>query len=286
MRQPSSRATLLSASGYLLLLIVLPIGAVFQQAFSQGAGAFFSALAQPIGVAALRLTVETALVTAAINAVAGSITAYALTRTRLPGRTLLNAMVDLPFAIPTTVSGLMLVFLYGPTSPIGQWFTNHGIRVIYSPIAIVLAMVLVTFPYAVRTIQPLLEDLDVRMEEAAATLGAGPARIFRTIVFPVMWPGVLSGFTLGFSRALAEFGAVVIVAGNLPMKTQVSSYYLYGLLENYDQQGAAAVSVLLLAVSFVALYVEFRVLHRQPRFRKSKDAAVDAPLHWGSGVKA
>ncbi|MFB5189020.1 ABC transporter permease [Alicyclobacillus fastidiosus] len=251
-------------SGYLILLIVLPIGAIFQQAFSNGWRAFLRSVTGPMAVSAFELTVETALIAALINVIAGTFVAYMFER-QIPGKTVLNAIVDLPFAIPTTVSGLMLIFLYGPTSPIGMWFLRHGIHLIYSPVAIVIAMVFVTFPYTVRSVQPLLGDMDRGMQEAAATLGARPFRVFRSIVFPTILPGVLSGFSLSFSRALAEFGAVVMVAGNKPMHTEVAAVYLYGLLENDDQQGSAAVSVVLVAVALLALIYQFYLLHDRPR---------------------
>ncbi|GEO25303.1 sulfate ABC transporter permease subunit CysT [Alicyclobacillus acidoterrestris] len=264
-RQIRARLAFTTISGYLLLLIVLPVGAIFTQAFSHGIGDFLSAITQPIGLAALGLTVRMALITAVINGITGTIVAFVIVRFRLPGRQLLNAIVDLPFAIPTTVSGLMLIFLYGPTSPLGTWLAAHGVKIIYSPFAILLAMVIVTFPYTIRSVQPLLEELDPRMEEAAWTLGAQQTRVFRSILLPVMWPGITTGCSLCFSRALSEFGAVVMVAGNIPMHTQVSAYYLYGLLENYDSQGAASVSVVLLAISFFALLYQLFATRRFTR---------------------
>jgi sulfate/thiosulfate transport system permease protein len=267
MNRKSTNITFASVSGFLILLVVLPIGAIFQQAFSAGWAGFAQSITNPMALAAFRVTVETALISALLNTLAGTVIAYVFQRVRIPGQTLLNAMVDLPFSIPTTVSGLMLIFLYGPTSLIGGWIHREGIQLIYSPVAIVLAMVFVTFPYTVRAVQPLLQDMDQGMEEAARTLGAGDFRILRSIVFPTILPGVITGFTLCFSRALAEFGAVVMVAGNRPMHTQVAAVYLYGLLENDDQQGASAISVVLLAVALIALGYQFYVLHHQPQGR-------------------
>ncbi|GMA49860.1 sulfate ABC transporter permease subunit CysT [Alicyclobacillus contaminans] len=265
MKTLGGRVTFLSVGAYALLLIVLPVASIFQQAFAAGWGAFAAAVVQPMGVAALRLTLETALLAAVINTVAGTVVAYVFERMQLPGRSILNALVDLPFAVPTTVGGLMLVFLYGPASPVGAWFARHGIQLIYSPFAIVLAMMFVTLPYSIRTVQPILDHEDARMEEAAYTLGASPARVFWSIVLPTLRPGILSGFALTFSRALAEFGAVVIVSGNLPMHTQISAVYLYGLLENYDTQGAAAVSVVLLVLSLLAMVAEVWLQRRERR---------------------
>jgi sulfate transport system permease protein len=254
-----------SVCGYLLLLIVLPLGAIVQQAFAGGWGPFTQALTNPVGLAALRLTVETALLAAVINTVAGTMIAFELVRHPLPGKSLLNALVDLPLAIPTTVSGLMLLLLYAPNANIGAWFAAHGMRLMYSPTGIVLALVFVTFPYVVRSVQPLLEQMDPSVEEAARTLQASHLRIVREILLPTVRPGILTGFTLTFGRALAEFGSVVMVAGNVPMRTQVAPVYLYGLLENDNPQGAAAVSVVLLFISLLALLIQVYVSRRFPR---------------------
>lgn len=264
-RSIHTKISFVSVAGYMFLLIVLPVGTIFEQAFSGGVHQFIHAVIQPIGVAALRVTVETALIAAIINTIAGTFIAYALVRTQLPGKSILNALVDLPFAIPTTVSGIMLVLLYGPSAPLGIWLAHYHIQLVYSTAAIILAMVFVTFPYTIRAVQPLLEDIDVRMEEAASTLGASGWRIMKAIILPTLMPGILSGFTLIFSRSMAELGAVVVISGNLPMHTQVAAVYLYGLLENYDQQGAAAISVVLLAISFLALVYQLYMLKQKPQ---------------------
>lgn len=267
MKSKSTSILFASVSGYLLLLIVLPVGAIFEQAFSGGWNGFVTEVSQPMALAAFRITIETGLLAAVMNTVAGTLMAYVIQKDKIPGGMALNAMIDMPFAIPTTVSGLMFIFLYGPNSPIGKWFLSHGVTIIYSPIAIVLAMVFVTFPYTVRAVQPLLEETHQGMEEAARTLGAGNFRVLRTILLPTIAPGILTGFTLSFSRAMAEFGAVVMIAGNKPMHTQVAAVYLYGLFENYDQRGAAAISVVLLAVALLALLYQFYVLHHKPSGR-------------------
>lgn len=264
------RLNFATVAGFLILLVVLPVGSIFVDAFKNGFGSFISAVGQPMSLAALRLTVETSLIAALINTFCGTLVAFAFERHHIPGKSFLNSIVDMPFAIPTTVSGLTLIFLYGPASPVGKWFLQHGIKLIYSPFAIVLALVFITFPYTIRAVQPLLEDMDRRMEEAAQTLGASSARILRTIIIPSIAPGILTGFTLTFSRAMAEFGSVVLVAGNIPMRTQVSSVYLYGLSQNYDNQGAAAISVILLVISFIALVTQFYIVHHQPKHRSWK----------------
>lgn len=251
-----NRALLATVSGYVFLLIVLPIGSIFEQAFAGGIGAFLHSLTSPIGLAALRVSLETSLVAACINTAIGTLIAFAFVRFTLPGKAILNAIVDLPFAIPTTVSGLMLILFYGPTSVIGRLFAAHGIKLIYSTTGIVLAMVFITFPLTVRAVQPVLEEIEPAMEEAARTLGASSHTIFRRILIPAMLPGILTGFAMTFSRSLAEFGSVVMVSGNLPMHTQIAPVYIYGQLENDNPQGADAMSVVLLLLSFLMLFLQ------------------------------
>ncbi|MBX5437336.1 MAG: sulfate ABC transporter permease subunit [Alicyclobacillaceae bacterium] len=239
----------------LLCLVVLPVAGIAVTALSAGWRELWAPLQSPIGRAALGLSLAAAFTAAVVNTVAGTLLALALERTSVPGRGLLNALVDLPLAIPTTVAGLMLLELYSPVQPVGRWLAAHHVAVAYARAGVVLAMVFVTLPYAVRSVQPLLESLDRRAEEAAWTLGAGPWRTFWRVVLPALAPGVVSGFFLTFSRAVAEFGAVVVISGNLPLRTEVAPVYLYGLLENDDPAGAAAVSLYLLAASLLALAV-------------------------------
>ncbi|MCL6627387.1 ABC transporter permease [Alicyclobacillus shizuokensis] len=241
--------------GYLLLLVVCPVGAIVRQAFSGGVGGFFHALASPIGAGALLLSCWTAAVAAVINAVMGTCTAYLIARKHLPGRRVVSALIDLPLAVPTTVGGLMLVLAYSPATRIGGWLAAHHVNLVYSRTGIVLAMAFVTFPFAVRTVEPLVDSLDVSLEEAALTLGASRLRVFWQVLWPTLWPGVVTGLSLCFSRGLAEFGAVVLASGNLPLRTEVAPVYLYGLLENNETSGAAAVSVTLLALSVLGLVV-------------------------------
>ncbi len=183
---------------------------------------------------------------AAINALAGTLIAWVLVRDSFHGRGLVNAVIDLPFALPTIVAGLTLLALYGPQSPV-------HLNVAYTRTAIVLALLFVTLPFVVRTVQPVLRELDREMEDAAASLGAGPGAIFQRIVLPNIFPAVLSGVALAFARAVGEFGSVVLITGNLPFKTEVASVYIFGRIESDDVTGAAAVSVVLLVVSFGVL---------------------------------
>jgi sulfate transport system permease protein len=186
------------------------------------------------------------VVVAIVNAVMGTIIAWVLVRDSFPGKSVVNAVIDLPFALPTIVAGLTLLVLYGPQSPI-------GVNVAFTSSAIYLALLFVTLPFVVRTVQPVLIELDRDMEEAAASLGAGSWRIFRTIVLPNIFPAVLSGVALAFARAIGEFGSVVLISGNLPFKTEVASVYIFGRIESNDLTSAAAVSVLLLVISFGVL---------------------------------
>ncbi|KAB2951872.1 sulfate ABC transporter permease subunit CysT [Heliorestis acidaminivorans] len=251
--------------GYLILLIILPLGHIFGEAFREGWSGFWQSLQKAEALFTLKFTFALALFTAIVNAIAGTLTAYVLVRFPVKGKTILNALVDLPFAIPTAVSGLMLLLLYGPQSPLGSWLGDRGIDIIYAIPGIVLAMIFVTFPFSIRSVQPLLLEMGQDKEEAAKTLGASSWQTFQKVTLPMLWPGILSGFSLTFSRALAEFGSVIIVAGNIPLQTQVASVYIYGEVESFNMVGAASVSVVLLILSFTLLYAQNRWLARKRR---------------------
>jgi sulfate transport system permease protein len=233
-------------TAYLSLIVLLPLAAVLWKSTRGGGHGFWAAISTPEAVSAIELTLVASAFVALINAVAGTAIAWVLVRDRFPGKGLVNAVVDLPFALPTIVAGLVLLALYGPQSPL-------GIDVAYTRTAILLALLFVTLPFVVRTVQPVLHELDREMEEAAASLGAGRLNAFRRIVFPNIFPAILSGVALAFARAVGEFGSVVLISGNLPFKTQVASVYVFGSIETDDVRGAAAVSVVLLVVSFVIL---------------------------------
>ncbi|MFD1957399.1 sulfate ABC transporter permease subunit CysT [Paenibacillus thailandensis] len=235
---------------YFIVLIVFPIIGIYTQSFSQGFVPFWESVSDPLAWKAVLLTIKLALISTLINMALGTMVGWVLIRYRFPGRSLLNSLVDLPFALPTAVGGLMILLLLGPRSLFGQM----GLEIVFHEPAIVIAMVFVTFPFVIRAVQPLLEELDKSEEEAAYTLGASKARTFVRIVLPSMLPGIVSGAMLAFSRALAEFGAVVLVAGNIPGKTLIASVYIFGEIESDNPQGAAAVSVLLLTLSFVILW--------------------------------
>ncbi|MER3423375.1 MAG: sulfate ABC transporter permease subunit CysT [Nitrospiraceae bacterium] len=242
-----------AAVGYVLGLVLLPLIAIGAQSLEGGLTGFLSDIRQPAASAALILTVQAALITTLINGVFGTLSAWVLVRYEFPGRAFLNALVDLPFAIPTLVAGLMIAALYGATSPLGAWLQQGGIEVLYNLPGIILAMLFVTMPFTIRALQPVLMELEKDQEEAAYTLGAGPWAAFCRVTVPSVLPGLLTGIFLTFVRALGEFGTVVIVAGNIPMKTQVAAVYVYGEIESYNPQGATSVSVAVLLVSFLAL---------------------------------
>ena len=228
-------------AGYLSLIVLLPLAAL-----AAGAGNFRDAVTNDEAVAALELTLALALGVAVINAVVGTATAWVLVRDDFRGKRLVNAVIDLPFALPTIVAGLTLLALYGPQGPV-------GVSVAYTRWAVLLALLFVTLPFVVRTVQPVLHELDRELEDAAASLGAPPAAIFRRIVLPAVAPAILSGVALAFARAVGEFGAVVLISGNLPFETEVAAVNIFGRIEGGDPVGAAAVSVVLLVISFGVL---------------------------------
>jgi sulfate transport system permease protein len=233
-------------TGYLSIVVLVPLAALVWRSGADGREAFWDAVTAPQAVAALKLTLVASAIVAAVNAVAGTAIAWVLVRDRFLGKALVNAVIDLPFALPTIVAGLTLIALYGPNGP-------FGINVAFARAGVLLALLFVTLPFVVRAVQPVLLELDREMEEAAASLGAGPIAIFRRIVFPNLLPAVLSGVALAFARAVGEFGAVVLISGNLPFDTEVSSVYVFIQLESNNITGAAAVSVVLLVISLAVL---------------------------------
>jgi len=231
---------------YLSLILLLPLAALAVTSGEDGGGGFWDAITADQSVAALKLTLVMSLVVTAVNAVMGTVIAWVLVRDRFLGKAIVNALIDLPFALPTIVAGLTLLALYGTSSPI-------GVDVAFTRVAIGIALLFVTLPFVVRSVQPLLMEMDREMERAAATLGAGPWTVFARIVLPNLVPGILSGAGLGFAKALGEFGSVVLISGNIPFETEVSAVNIFGLIESDAPQAAAAVSMVLLAVSFASL---------------------------------
>lgn len=252
------------ATVYLGAFILLPLGAVVSHGFAEGLTSLSSALRTPGAMEAIRLTVITAVAASILNAVFGTLIAYTLVRFRFPGRTLLSAVVDLPFAIPTLVTGVMLVALYGPSSPVGSWLEGNGIHIVFAPLGILLALTFVTLPFVVRSVQPVLHELDIAEEEAARVLGAGGWTTFWKVVLPALRPAIVAGTLLTFARALGEFGAVVLVSGNLTGKTLTAPVFIFQLASQFRTSEAAAVATLLFGLSFVLVIVTDRFLRLGP----------------------
>ncbi len=234
------------AIGYLSLIVLVPLAALVWSSRAHGLGAFWDEVTKAEAASALKLTLVVSLLIAAFNALAGSAIAWVLVRDSFPGKGFVNAVIDLPFALPTIVAGLVLLQLYGPNGP-------FGVDLAFQRTGLVLALLFVTLPFVVRAVQPVLLELDREMEEAAESLGARRFEVFRRIVFPNLLPAILSGVALAFARAVGEFGSVVLISGNIPFKTEVSSVYISGQIESDNAAGAAAVSVVLLLISLAVL---------------------------------
>ena len=233
---------------YMSLIVLIPLAALTAGAFEGGAGEFWEAITGDAAWAAVSLTIQVSLIVTLINAVMGTLIAWVLVRDRFTGKGVVNSLIDLPFALPTIVAGLTLLALYGPRGPV-------GINIAFTKAGIVLALLLVTLPFVVRAVQPVLLELDREMEQAAASLGAGPLTVFRRIILPNLFPAVIGGCGLAFSRALGEFGSLVLITGNIPFQDQVASFYIYSQIESDNRQEAAAVSVFLLVLSLAALLI-------------------------------
>jgi sulfate transport system permease protein len=246
-------------------MVVLPLFALSVETAQGGALAFWKALTNPFAWHAIKLTFSTALAMVVVNAVTGTATAWVLVRYPFPGKGIVNALIDLPFAVPTVVTGLMLVALYGPSSALGAVLGRNGLEVIYQAPGIVLALLFVTYPFVIRTVEPVLLEMDGAEEEAAATLGAGTWTTFRRVTLPTLWPAILTGSALSFSRALGEFGSVVMVAGNRPLATKTAPMYIFGEVESGNRPGAFVVSAVLLAFSLGTLIVLNRLQRREGR---------------------
>jgi sulfate transport system permease protein len=240
---------------YLSVIVLLPLAAILDKSVSAGLGAFWTQVSSPEAVAALKLTVTCSLIVVAINAVMGVIIAWVLVRDSFRGKAFLNALIDLPFALPTIVASLILLTLWGNDSP-------FGVDIAFTRGAIVLALCFVTLPFVVRAVQPVLLELDPEVEEAAASLGARGSTIFRRIIFPNLLPGLMAGIALAFARALGEYGSLVLISGSKPFHTEVSSVFIRGQIENGNVQGAAAVSVVLLAISLALVGFATLILRR------------------------
>lgn len=248
---------------YLGAMIALPLAAIVSKGYGRGTGALRAALATPGAVEAIRLTLVTSVGAALINALFGTVLAYALVRYRFPGRALLSGIVDLPFAVPTLVTGVMLVALYGQGSPVGRWLIEHGMPVAFTPLGVLTALLIITLPFVVRSVQPVLAELDTAEEEAAHVLGASGWTTFRRVVFPALRPAIAAGGLLSFARALGEFGSIVVVSGNITGKTLTAPVFIFQLASQFRPEEAAAVSALLFGTSFAVVMVTYRLIGRR-----------------------
>jgi sulfate/thiosulfate transport system permease protein len=258
-----------AALSYLAIMLIIPLAVIFQDGLKEGLGEFWAQVTNPIAWNALVLTLWTSAIMTAINTVMGTLTAYVVVRYQFPGKALLNSIIDLPLAIPTLVTGVMLVILFGPQQTLGAWLKDElGLKVIFAPPGIILALLFITFPFVVRAVQPVLIDLDRTQEDAAATLGAKGWTVFRRITLPYLVLPLASGALLSFARAIGEFGAIVIVAGNIPMYSQTAAVYVLGEVESENRLGASAVSIVMVAISFSLILVVGWLQRRRLKDRK------------------
>jgi sulfate transport system permease protein len=238
---------------YLSLIVLIPLSAAFIKTSTLSLHEFWVAVASPRVVASYKLTFGASLIGASINALFGLLTAWVLTRYTFPGKRIIDALVDLPFALPTAVAGIALTAIYAPNGWIGSLLAPHGIKVAFTPIGVVIALTFIGLPFVVRTVQPILEDLEAETEEAAASLGANRWQTFTKIIFPAIAPALLTGFSLAFARAIGEYGSVIFIAGNMPMVSEITPLIIISKLEQYDYAGATAVALVMLLAAFVML---------------------------------
>jgi sulfate transport system permease protein len=239
---------------YLTLIVLIPLSAAFIKTFSLTWESFWHTVTAPRVLASLRLSFGASLLAAAINAVFGLIVAWVLVRYRFPGRRLVDAVVDLPFALPTAVAGIALSAIYATSGWLGGPLESLGIKVAYTPLGVLMALIFVGLPFIVRTIQPVLEDMEHELEEAAKSLGATSWQVFGRVIFPTVLPALLTGFTLAFARGLGEYGSVIFIAGNMPMVSEITPLIIVTKLEQFDYAGATAVAVVMLLGSFALLF--------------------------------
>ncbi|ALT78377.1 sulfate transporter [Paucibacter sp. KCTC 42545] len=238
---------------YLSLIILIPLSAVFIKSAGHGFEAFWAAATAPRVLASYKLSFGASLLAASINLVFGLILAWSLVRYEFPGKKIVDALIDLPFALPTAVAGIALTALYAPNGWLGQLLAPWGIQVAFKPLGVLVALIFIGLPFIVRTVQPVLEDMETELEEAAASLGAHRWQTFRLVVLPTLTPALLTGFALAFARAVGEYGSVIFIAGNLPMVSEITPLMIISKLEQYDYVGATAIATVMLIFSFVLL---------------------------------
>ena len=240
---------------YLSLIVLIPLSAAFIRTSALTWPEFWTVVTTPRVVASYRLTFGASFAAALVNAVFGLLVAWVLVRYRFPGKKLVDALVDLPFALPTAVAGIALTALYAGNGWIGQFFEPLGIKIAFTPIGIFVALTFIGLPFVVRTVQPVLEDIESELEEAAATLGANRFQTFSRVIFPTLFPALMTGFALAFARAIGEYGSVIFIAGNMPMVSEITPLLIITKLEQYDYAGATALAVVMLVISFVMLLI-------------------------------
>ncbi len=240
---------------YLSLIVLIPLGATFLKTFSAGWSHFWETVTGARALASYRLSIGASLVAAAINSVLGLLTAWVLVRYEFPGKRIVDALVDLPFALPTAVAGITLTALFAGNGWIGSWLEPLGIKVAFTWLGVVVALTFIGLPFVVRTVQPVLQELDPEFEEAAATLGANRWQTLKRVLFPELFPALLTGFALAFARAVGEYGSVIFISGNMPMKTEITPLLIVTKLSQYDYAGATALAVATLMMSFVLLFL-------------------------------
>ena len=250
---PGFRSSLGFTWIYLAIIVLLPLTAIMLGSFRGGSDRFLHAISTPRVLASFRVTLESAVLASLVTSVFGSLVAWVLARYNFPGRRIVDALIDLPFALPTAVAGISLTSLYSENGWIGRFLEPHGIRIAFTQLGIVLAMSFVGLPFVVRSVQPVLEDIDAAMEEAAISLGASDWQVFARILAPVCMPALVTGAVLAFARAAGEYGSVIFIAGNMPMKTEIASLLVVTKLEEYDYTGASAIAVAMLALSFAVM---------------------------------
>ena len=250
---PGFGITLGFTLAYLSLIVLIPLSALFFKTFTLSWDQFMAAVTSPRVMASYRLTFGASLLAASVNVVFGLLVAWVLVRYRFPGKKIVDALVDLPFALPTAVAGIALTALLAGNGWVGQWFEPLGIQLAFNPNGVVIALIFVTLPFVVRTVQPVLEDAERELEEAATCLGATRWQTFARVILPTILPALLTGFALAFARAVGEYGSVVFIAGNIPMVSEITPLIIIGRLEQYDYTGATAVATVMLAISFVLL---------------------------------
>jgi sulfate/thiosulfate transport system permease protein len=251
---------------YLGLIVLIPLAGLVLRTIGMGWPAFWATVTEPRALAAYRLSFGAALIAAVIDTVFGLLVAWVLVRYRFPGKRIVDALVDLPFALPTAVAGIALTAVYAQTGSVGQLLSRIGIKVAFTPLGIVVALLFIGLPFVVRTVEPVLQDLELELEEAAASLGAGRLQTFRRVILPILLPAILTGGALAFARGLGEYGSVIFIAGNLPMVSEIAPVLITIKLEQYDYSGATAIAVVMLAGSFLVLFA-INLLQRWARAR-------------------